>query len=404
MIFYIAPFAVSVKSQRNMQRIISQVLHDRKSQSLNREFVENIKNPLNPATIFVKGREVLNFCSNDYLRLSMHKDVISVMVDATLQYGVGSGGTRNISGTNAPHTNLEKTIADLHGMQSALLFSSAYIANAGALYAIGRYLPNVVLFSDEQNHASIIHGIRYSGARKMIYKHADLDNLELLLSQHCNGKINPVIVCESVYSMSGSLTDLPRLERIAKKYNAMTYIDEVHSVGIYGEGRGLVAQYGVNADIINGTLGKAFGTFGGYIAGNADVVEFIKSFATTFIFSTSLPPALCAASKKAIEIALADAPLREKFWQNVLYTKNALKDAGLKIFDTDSHIISVMIGGESEVKSVAKQMLESHQIYIQPIFYPTVPIGQSILRITVSPFHTLHDIRKLADGLRVITS
>lgn len=404
MIFRIGSLAPSVKSQINMKGIVSQILHARKIQNLNRDFVEIVKNPTNHATIFVNGQEVINFCSNDYLRLSMNQDVINVMVDIAAKYGVGSGGTRNISGTNTPHIDLEQAIANLHNMQSAILFSSAYVANVGALYAIGKYLPNVMFFSDEKNHASIIHGIKYSGTKKIIYEHGNLDNLEFVLSQNCDGKINPVIVCESVYSMSGTLTDLLRLEKIANKYSAMTYVDEVHSVGIYGKGKGLIAQQGAKIDIINGTLGKAFGTFGGYIVGDSDIIEFVKAFATTFIFSTSLPPALCAASKKAIEIATTDTYLQEKFWQNVLYVKNALKNAGIKIFDTDSHIISIMIGSADMVKNIAKQMLDHYQIYMQPIFYPTVPLDQSILRVTVSPFHTVEDMQKLAEALHVITS
>lgn len=385
------------KCQINMQEAISEILKQREKQHLKRKFVEIEKNIEEKSSVKIGNKSVINFCSNDYLRLSLHHEVCNATIEGVTKYGVGSGGTRNISGTNLPHVALEKAIAKMHGKESALVFASAYVANVGTLFAIGKYLPNIVFFSDEQNHASIIHGIKYSGAKKVIYKHNNFEDLSHLLQKNCDGKILPIIVCEGVYSMSGTLTDLVKLKKIAENFNATIYLDEVHSVGIYGNGKGISAEQGVEIDIINGTLGKAFGTFGGYISGNESIVDFVKSFATTFIFSTSLPPAICSASIKAIEIATSNN-LQEKFWKNVKLTKNKLAEYDMKIANVQSHIISILIGSEASVKHIAHKMLEAG-FYIQPIFYPTVEIGKAMLRITVSPYHTKNEIENFVKKL-----
>ena len=386
-----------------MQIAIKQILEERKKQNLNRQFVEIQKNFKNPSNILANGKSAVNFCSNDYLRLSLHPEVCKAMLDGVNEYGVGSGGTRNISGTNTPHHQLENIIAKMHNKGRALLFSSAYAANVGALFAIGKYLPNVIFFSDEKNHASIVHGINYSAAKKVIYKHNDLQNLEECLidclAQNSKNCI-PVIVCEGVYSMSGTVTDLKKLKEIAIKYGAMIYLDEVHCVGIYGKGKGLSAEQGVEIDIINGTLGKAFGVFGGYISASDDIVDFVKSFATTFIFSTSLPPSLCMAAIEAIKIATTQNNMQEKFWQNILHLKNQLQKLNIDIINTKSHIISVKIGREGVVKEISQKMLEMG-FYVQPIFYPTVALGKAILRVTISPFHTILEINEFTQALKL---
>ena len=375
---------------------ISRIVKHYKEDNLHREFTELVKVPHKPEIVSINNQEVINFCSNDYLRLSVNENILQTMLEGVKQYGVGSGGTRNISGTTKAHVELEKKIATLHKMQSALVFSSAYNANVGALSALGKNIPNIAFFSDEQNHASIIHGINFSKAQKFIYKHSDFNHLEKLLKENTN--FLPVIVCESIYSMSGTKTDLIKLSKIAQKYKALTYVDEVHAVGLYGNASGIAEEQGAYVDIINGTFGKAFGCVGGYIASTAEICEFIKSFASPFIFSTSLPPALCLACIAAIEEA-KNPSLQKKFWGNVAYLKHTLQKYNINIFQTESHIISVPIPTVHKVKAVAKQLLNNYQFYVQPIFYPTVPIGEEMLRLTVSPHHTNEQIENLAKAL-----
>ncbi len=364
---------------------IAEILQQHQEKGLNRVFTPFSKVALKPSIIEFQGREVINFCSNDYLRLSLNSNVINAMHNGIKQYGIGSGGTRNISGTTHAHNELENAIAKLHEKPSALLFSSAYNANVGALSVIGKKIPNIAFFSDEQNHASIIHGINLSGTAKFVYRHNDFSHLNELLSTHSN--FLPVIVCESIYSMSGTKTNLKQIEEIAKKYNALTYVDEVHAVGLYGGGCGVAKEQGAMVDIINGTLAKAFGCVGGYVASSSNICEFIKSFAGTFIFSTSLPPAICCAGVVAIEEAKKEE-IRKKFWGNVQYLKNALESSGIGVIKTNSHIISIPVRSTEKVKEIASVLLNHYQIYIQPIFYPTVSLGKEMLRVTVSPFHT----------------
>lgn len=378
---------------------IANALNQYKEKGLNRVFTPFIKNPLQPSTVKYNGADVVNFCSNDYLRLSLNANVMEAMLSGVKRYGVGSGGTRNISGTTKPHVELEKAIARLHQKPSALVFSSAYNANVGALSVFGKKIPNLAFFSDEENHASIIHGINLSGAKKFVYRHNDLSHLEELLQT--NTEFLPMIVCESVYSMSGTKTDLKHIEALAKKYKAMTYLDEVHAVGLYGGGAGVAKEQNAEIDIVNATLGKAFGCVGGYISASDEVCEFVKSFAGTFIFSTSLPPAICCAVLVAMEEA-QKPETQKKFWKNVSYLKTVLESNGVSIVQTQSHIISIPVATAERVKKVASLLLSEHQIYIQPIFYPTVPLGKEMLRVTVSPSHNKEEMDSLVFALKKI--
>ncbi len=382
-----------------MNQEIINILNKRHKQSLNREFIEFVKNIEDPSAIVIDGKKVINFCSNDYLRLSVNKNVMQAMHNGINLYGVGSGGTRNISGTTQAHTELEVTIALLHKKPSSLLFSSAYNANVGALSAIGKNISNIAFFSDAENHASIIHGINLSKAQKFVYKHNNLLHLEELLQTHTQYKA--VIVCESIYSMSGTKTDLNKISQLAQKYNATTYVDEVHAVGLYGNSSGIANQQNAEIDIINGTFGKAFGCIGGYIASSTKMCEVIKAFATTFIFSTSLPPSICLACNVAIKESQS-LELQKQFWDKVTLLKKYLQKYNIPIIQTDSHIISISVPSSNKVKYVSKTLLDTYSIYVQPIFYPTVPIGKEILRITVSPFHTEESLAYFASSIHTI--
>ena len=345
------------------------------------------------------NQKILNFCSNDYLRLSKNTDIINAGILEMQISGTGSGGTRNISGTNPLHNHLENTIADFHQKEEAILFNSAYVANVGALYSLGKFLENVTFFSDEQNHASIIHGINLSKANKIIYQHNNLEDLALKLSQ--NSSKNKIIVCESIYSMNGTITDLQHLVTIAQKHNCLIYLDEVHAIGIYGNGKGIAFEQGIShkIDIINGTFGKAIGCIGGYIATTKEISTFIKLNATTFIFSTSLPPFICASILKSLEISSQSNTLRTKLFQNITFLKKNLKEKKINFLENNSHIIIIPINDLNQVKKLSQNLLEKHSIYIQPIFYPTVPFGQELLRITVCPQNTNEELSFLAESI-----
>lgn len=380
----------------NTELEISQKIQD---SNLIRKFIARTSQTSNPRIDIFEGREVINFSSNDYLRMSKHPSVIAAMVETLQNQGVGSGGTRNISGTTNFHNQLEKDVALLHEKESALLFNSAYNANFGALSALGSMLEDVCFFSDSKNHACIIDGIRLSRAAKVIYPHSDLDTLEKLVSQS-NHK-NKIIVCESVYSMNGTVTDLARVSKIAKKYGCFTFVDEVHAVGLYGSGAGIAKEQGVSdeIDIINGTFGKAFGVLGGYVAGKQNVIEFIRLHAKSFIFTTSLPPSLCHAASVSIQNAGQNRP---KFFENVRNLKSCLDSYGINYAQNSSHIVSIVIGGVDTVREVCKRLLDNFNIYTQPIFYPTVAIGREMIRLTPCPFHTAEDFDKIGKSLSQI--
>ena len=335
-------------------------------------------------------KKVVVWCSNDYLGMGQHPDVIAAMKDAAAKWGAGSGGTRNIGGTTLIHTKLEQAIAAWHGKESAHIFSSAYVANNAALATIIRYLPGCIVFSDEKNHASMIMGITRHHPTKHIFKHNDLADLEAKLAA-ADPAAPKLIAIESVYSMEGTIAPLRDIAALAKKYGALTYLDEVHAVGLYGAtGAGVAERDGVmdQFDIINGTFGKAFGCIGGYVAGSAPIIDAIRSHAPDFIFTTSMPPVMAAgvlASLNVLKVA-HDLRARQQHQANLLREK--LTAAGLPVMPSESHIVPLMIGGAHCCKGVADWLYDEANIYVQPINFPTVPVGMERLRLTPTPLHT----------------
>ena len=346
-------------------------------------------------------RDVEVWCSNDYLNMSQHPEVINETVKTLLEYGSGSGGTRNISGTSSFHTELEELLADLHNKESALLFASAYTANQSTLWTLGKKIKNIEIFSDELNHASLIQGIKNSGAKCHIFKHNDIEHLEILLKE--TDKYTPkLIVFESLYSMEGIRAPIIKIVELAEKYNCMTYLDEVHSVGLYGEdGKGIAVEMGVEKriDIINGTLAKAYGQMGGYIAASNEIIDYIRSFSPGFIFTTSICPSVAAGASKAIEIVSMAEQLRIRIKENAALIREYLDSIAIPYIDTNSHIIAVMINDPFLCKKVSQDLIDEHKIYAQPIFYPTVPKGLERLRITVTPKHRKEHIENMIKAL-----
>jgi len=353
-----------------------------------------------------KERDVEVWCSNDYLNMSQHPEVVNETVKTLLEIGTGSGGTRNISGTSSFHTSLEKKLAELHNKENALLFASAYTANQSTLWTLGKKIKNLEIFSDELNHASLIQGIKNSGASCHIFQHNDVDHLETLLKSV--DKNHPkLIVFESLYSMEGIRSPIIKIVELAKKYKAMTYLDEVHSVGLYGEkGKGIAVEMKVDQeiDIINGTLAKAFGQMGGYIAASNEIIDYIRSFSPGFIFTTSICPSIAAGASKAIDIVSLADQLRVKIHENASSMRQLLDAIAIPYIDTNSHIISVMINDPFLCKKVSEKLIDDHGIYAQPIFYPTVPKGLERLRITVTPKHRKEHIENMVKCLDKVWS
>jgi len=347
-------------------------------------------------------RDVTVWCSNDYLGMGQHPDVLAAMHETIERAGAGAGGTRNISGTVTEHVELERELAALHGKEASLLFTSGWISNLAALGTLGRLLPNCVIFSDALNHNSMIEGIRRSGADRKIFRHNDVAHLEELL-QSVDPERPKIIAFESVYSMDGDIAPIEAICDLADRYDALTYLDEVHAVGMYGPHGGGIAEREGLADrltLIEGTLAKAFGVIGGYVSGPALLIDVIRSFAESFIFTTSLCPHLAAGALAAVRHLRTSDEERRLQQENVDRLKTALKAVGLPVgADTATHIVPLMVGEAHRCRRISELLLEEYGIYVQPINYPTVPIGEERLRITPTPFHGKKHIDRLVDAL-----
>jgi len=346
-------------------------------------------------------RDVVIWCSNDYLGMGQHPKVIGALVETATRLGAGAGGTRNIAGTNHPLIELERELADLHRKESALLFTSGYVSNQTGIATLARLIPNCLILSDSLNHNSMIEGIRQSGAEKRIWRHNDIGHLEELLREA--GPERPKLIAfESLYSMDGDVAPIHAICDLAQRYGAMTYVDEVHAVGMYGaRGGGITEREGAadRVDVIEGTLAKAFGCLGGYVAANAQIIDAIRSYAPGFIFTTALPPPICAAATAAIRHLKTSHWERERHQERAARTKAVLTAAGLPVLACDTHIVPVMVGDPEKCKAATDMLLAEHGIYIQPINYPTVPRGLERLRLTPSPYHDDVLIDALAEAL-----
>ena len=384
-------------------RFFSGALDSLKRERRYRVFANLERLPGNPIRAYDHRvqRPVTIWCSNDYLGMSVHPAVLDAARNALSSFGAGAGGTRNISGTSHEHVRLEEDLADLHAKEAALVFTSGYAANDAALSTLGRLLPDCVVLSDTLNHASMIEGIRRSGVAKKLFRHNDVEDLERKLKAIEPGR--PKLICfESCYSMDGDFAPMAAICDLAEHYNALTYLDEVHSVGLYGPRGGGIAEAESlmsRIDIVQGTLSKGFGAIGGYIAGRAEVVDFIRSHAPGFIFSTALPPATVAGVRAAIGHLKSSSVERETLHRRVRSVKAGLEALELPVLPSPSHILPVMIGDAGLAKHLTDELMEQHGIYVQPINYPTVPRGTERLRVTPNPFHTDEDEAAFLDAL-----
>ncbi len=351
-------------------------------------------------------RDVTVWCSNDYLGMGQNEIVTDAMKAAIDKCGAGAGGTRNISGTNHGHVLLEKELADLHGKESALIFTSGYVSNWAALGTLAAKIPGMIVYSDSLNHASMIEGIRHSRCEKRLFKHNDPEDLDRLMALD-DPDAPKMVAFESVYSMDGDIGPIEAICDVADKYGAITYLDEVHAVGMYGPRGGGVAERDGLMDrltVIEGTLGKAFGVMGGYITGSSTLIDFVRSFSSGFIFTTALPPALAAGAVASIKHLKQSARERTLHKEAVVKVRAALDGYGIPHMDNPSHIVPVMVGNAAKCKWISDVLMEHHNIYVQPINYPTVPVGTERLRITPTPLHTDGDIGHLARSINELWS
>ncbi len=347
-------------------------------------------------------KEVTIWCNNDYLGMGQHPKIIAAAQAALANSGSGAGGTRNISGTTKYVVELEESVADLHDKEAGLVMSSGYVANEGALSTLGKLLPECAFFSDELNHASMIHGMKDSKQQKFIYRHNDIEHLEDLLKS-VDIKRPKIIAFESVYSMEGDISPIKEIIELAEKYNALTYLDEVHAVGVYGpRGAGIAEQRGLmdRIDVIEGTFGKAYGAMGGYIAAKASLIDAVRSYSPSFIFTTALPPVVSAAAMAAVEHLKTSNVERLKVRSNVKLLKSMLDTAGLNYMKGESHIVPLIVGEPTCCKEITDILMSDYSIYVQPINYPTVPKGTERLRLTATAAHSEDDVRFMANTLQ----
>lgn len=389
----------------NYERILGFQLDELKLEGRYRYFTVNSRNagafPRTVATNAAGSKEITVWCSNDYLGMGQHPKVLAAMTDAIERVGAGSGGTRNISGTTHYHVDLEAELADLHGKESALLFTSAFVANEAALSTLARLLPGCVILSDEKNHASMIAGIRNGRGPKFVFKHNDLDDLEAKLKA-IPVQTPKIVAFESVYSMDGHISPIEAICDLAAKYSALTYLDEVHAVGLYGPRGGGIAERDhvlQRVDIINGTLAKGFGVMGGYIAASRTICDAVRSFAPGFIFTTSLAPVLVAGAIASVKHLKSSTIEREQHQERARTVKTRLLAAGLPVVPGESHIVPLLVGDPVRCKGLADRLLMEHGIYVQPINYPTVPRGAECLRLTPSPQHSATMVDRLVASL-----
>lgn len=389
---------------KNFEKYFTKAIEDLKNENRYREFVDiaRICGEFPFAINKKNDKKIVVWCSNDYLGMGQNPQTILQAKKALEDFGIGSGGTRNISGNNSPVVALEKCVADLHNKQNGLVYASGYTANDGTIQALVKIIPNLIIFSDAKNHASIIAGVRNSGAKKHIFRHNDLNHLEELLKNY-NSSQPKLIIFESVYSMDGDFGKIAEIVTIAKKYQALTYIDEVHAVGLYGDrGAGLTEELRMQneIDIIQGTFAKGFGAVGGYIASSSIIIDAIRSYASPFIFSTSMPPSIAVACKANIEYLANSKIEREKLFLNVNEVKKRLVENKIKIFENNSHIVSVCVGDAKKAKIISQKLLEDFNIYVQHINFPTVAKGDERLRITPS---SLHNKKMIEDLILALT-
>lgn len=383
-----------------------QVIEQLKQENRYREFLDisRICGEFPYAINNSNGRKIVVWCSNDYLGAGQNDEAILKAKEALDTYGLGAGGTRNISGTSHILIELEKEIAKLHGKESALSFVSGYVSNDATIQALAKILPDLVIFSDTKNHTSIITGIRNSRATKEVFRHNDMLHLEELLKKYPTSQPK-IIIFEAVYSMDGDFGEIAKIIDLAKKYQALTYIDEVHAVGLYGRsGGGLSQELGLadQIDIIQGTCAKAFGTIGGYIAGKHEVIDAIRSLASGFIFTTALPPAIAAATVFNIRHVQIDDSARKNLHKNVALLKAELATANIEIVTNNSHIVSIRVGDAAVATKVSRRLLDEFDIYVQHINYPTVAKGDERLRATITPLHSEEMIRSFVSALKKV--
>ncbi len=394
------------RSRVNYDQIFDQAIDRLHSEGRYRVFIDILRNKgAYPNARCFAGhngpKDITVWCSNDYLAMGQHPKVIAAMEAALNDVGAGSGGTRNIGGNTHYHVDLEGELADLHGKDGALLFTSGYVSNDATLSTLAKILPGCVIFSDEMNHASMIAGIRNSGAEKKVFRHNDLAHLEQLLTE-TDPAVPKLIAFESVYSMEGDVAPIHAICDLADKYNALTYIDEVHAVGMYGARGGGISERDEAADritIIEGTLGKAFGVMGGYIAAESRIIDVIRSYAPGFIFTTSLSPVLVAGVLAAVRHLKASSEERDAQQAAAALLKQLFRDAGLPVMASTTHIVPLMVGDPIRAKQISDILLAEYGVYVQPINYPTVPRGTERLRFTPGPAHTEAMMRMLTGAL-----